>query len=246
MDAVGPVARSAADIAPLFDAIAGRGAPSAVTERAGLRIGIPDRFFFDRVEPDIGDLIETARNDFLRLGTSCISAEVPDPTPLFAHALVLAQAEAAAIHRRLIAGRRADYDHGTVEGIEPGFAIAAHEYAESLAAREPARRAWVDGVFTRCDLLLTPVFEHATPRLDDCDPARPGAMREFLARFGRCTRPFSYLGLPALALPCGFQPDGMPAALQLVARPGAEAVLLAAGEAYQRETGWHRRAPPAA
>lgn len=243
MDAVGPIARSAADLALIFAAISG-GVPGEAP-LAGLRIGIPDRFFFDRVEPEIGDLIEAARKEFARLGSEGVTVEIPDPAPHFAQALVLAQAEAAAIHRRWIAERRADYDHGTVEGIEPGFAIAAHDYAESLAARGPARKAWVDGVFARCDLLLTPVFEHATPRLDDCDPARPGAMRDFLARFGRCTRPFSYLGLPALALPCGFQPDGMPAALQLVARPGAEDVLLAAGEAYQRETGWHRRAPPA-
>lgn len=69
-------------------------------------------------------------------------------------------------------------------------------------------------------------------------------MREFMATFGRCTRPFSYLGLPALALPCGFQPDGMPAALQLVARPFEEALLLRAGHYYQQATGWHHRAPP--
>ncbi len=245
MDAVGPIARTVADLAPIFAAIGGVNAASSETAIAGLRIGVPDRFFFERVEPGIGDLIEAARGEFVRAGAQCISVAIPDPAPLFAHALALAQAEAAAIHRRWIVERRADYDHGTVEGIEPGFAIAASEYAESLAAREPAREAWVRGVFGHCDLLLTPVFEYATPRLDDCDPARPGAMREFLARFGPCTRPFSYLGLPALALPCGFQSDGMPAALQLVARPGAEDVLLAAGEAYQRETGWHRRAPPA-
>ena len=245
MDAVGPMARTAEDLSLIFAAIA-EGAAPAGAPGAKLRIGIPGRFFFERVEPGIGDLIEAARAAFARLGAESVAVDNPDPAPLFGHALVLAQAEAAAIHRRWIAARRADYGHGTVEGIEPGFAVAAHDYAESLAAREPARRAWADDVFARCDLLLTPVFEHATPLLDDCDPARPGAMREVLARFGRCTRPFSYLGLPALALPCGFQPDGMPAALQLVARPGAEGLLLAAGEAYQRETGWHRRAPPAA
>jgi aspartyl-tRNA(Asn)/glutamyl-tRNA(Gln) amidotransferase subunit A len=250
MDAVGPIARTAADLGLIFATIAERDEAGCVGEAASLagrRIGIPDRFFFERVEPGIGDLIEAARRDFAKLGARVVAVECPDPAPLFEHALIVAQAEAAAIHRRWIAERSADYDHGTVDGIEGGFAIAAHAYAESLAARGPARKAWVDGVFAQCDLLLTPVFEHATPRLDDCDPARPGAMREFLARFGRCTRPFSYLGLPALALPCGFQPDGMPAALQLVARPNAEAELLAAGQAYQNATDWHRRAPsPAA
>ena len=258
MDAVGPMAREVADLAPVLQAIAGEDAADATSSARpvpdytaalaapvrGLKIGIPDRFFFESVDPGIGDLIAAARAEFARLGAEFRTIEIPDPAPLFEHALVIAQAEAAAIHRRWLAERRADYDHGIVEGIEGGFAIPAHAYAESLAAREPARRAWRESAFAACDLVLTPVFEHATPRLDACDPARPGAMREFMATFGRCTRPFSYLGLPALALPCGFQPDGMPAALQLVARPFEEALLLRAGHHYQQATDWHRRTPP--
>ena len=64
-----------------------------------------------------------------------------------------------------------------------------------------------------------------------------------MATFGRCTRVFSYLGLPALSVPCGFQADGMPAAFQLVAPPFAEAALFNAGHLYPREAGWHTRAP---
>ena len=53
----------------------------------------------------------------------------------------------------------------------------------------------------------------------------------------------NYLGVPALALPCGFDSRGLPISLQLVARPFAEATLLAMGRAYQRATDWHRRVP---
>jgi aspartyl-tRNA(Asn)/glutamyl-tRNA(Gln) amidotransferase subunit A len=57
------------------------------------------------------------------------------------------------------------------------------------------------------------------------------------------TRPFNYLGLPALSAPCGFDPNGLPVGLQLVARPFAEAVILKAGEAFQRDTDWHKAKP---
>jgi aspartyl-tRNA(Asn)/glutamyl-tRNA(Gln) amidotransferase subunit A len=57
------------------------------------------------------------------------------------------------------------------------------------------------------------------------------------------TRPFNYLGLPALSVPCGFDPNGLPIGLQLAARPFAEALLLRAGDAYQRDTDWHARRP---
>jgi aspartyl-tRNA(Asn)/glutamyl-tRNA(Gln) amidotransferase subunit A len=53
----------------------------------------------------------------------------------------------------------------------------------------------------------------------------------------------NYLGVPALALPCGFDSSGLPISLQLVARPFAEATLLSAGRDYQRATDWHRRVP---
>lgn len=257
MDAVGPMARHVADLAPMLQAIAGADATDPTAADApvpdfaaalarplgGVRIGIPDGFFFDRLDAGLSALIDDARATFARIGARVVAARTPDPAPVFAHALVLAKAEAAAIHRRWLAARPQDYDFGTREGMEGGLAIAAVDYAESLEARMAAQREWLAAAFAAADLLLTPVYEHATPTLAEADPSRPGAMAAIVASFGRCTRPFSYLGFPALALPCGFQRDGMPAALQLVARPWEEPLLLAAGHRYQEATAWHRRRP---
>ena len=66
---------------------------------------------------------------------------------------------------------------------------------------------------------------------------------ELLADIPRRTQPFSYLGLPALALPCGFA-DGLPVGMQLVGRPHDEATLLAVGAAFQSMRDWHLRCPP--
>jgi Asp-tRNA(Asn)/Glu-tRNA(Gln) amidotransferase A subunit family amidase len=60
----------------------------------------------------------------------------------------------------------------------------------------------------------------------------------------RLTFPFNLTGQPALALPCGFTPDGLPLSLQLVAGHFGEATLLRLGHAYQRVTDWHARRPP--
>ncbi|MBA2296282.1 MAG: amidase, partial [Actinobacteria bacterium] len=51
-------------------------------------------------------------------------------------------------------------------------------------------------------------------------------VRESLIRF---TYPFSVLGWPALAIPCGPAETGAPASVQVAARPGHEALILAAG-----------------
>jgi aspartyl-tRNA(Asn)/glutamyl-tRNA(Gln) amidotransferase subunit A len=68
-------------------------------------------------------------------------------------------------------------------------------------------------------------------------------MPRLLAEVTRLTRWVNYLGVPALVIPCGFDSRGLPIAVQLVGRPFAEATLLAAGHAFQRETDWHQRLP---
>ena len=68
-------------------------------------------------------------------------------------------------------------------------------------------------------------------------------MPRLLSDLTRLTRWVNYLGVPALALPCGFDARGLPMSLQLVGRPFSEALLLAAGRQYQRATDWHQRVP---
>jgi aspartyl-tRNA(Asn)/glutamyl-tRNA(Gln) amidotransferase subunit A len=50
-------------------------------------------------------------------------------------------------------------------------------------------------------------------------------------------------GLPALALPCGFDNAGLPIGLQVIGRPFEEATVLRVGYAYEQATDWHRRRP---
>jgi len=57
------------------------------------------------------------------------------------------------------------------------------------------------------------------------------------------TRPFNYLGTPAISVPCGFDTNGLPIGLQFVARPFAEATLLRTADAFQAHTSWHLQKP---
>jgi aspartyl-tRNA(Asn)/glutamyl-tRNA(Gln) amidotransferase subunit A len=55
--------------------------------------------------------------------------------------------------------------------------------------------------------------------------------------------PFNLTGNPAVSLPCGFDRDGMPLAIQLVARPGADAELLRVAAAFESARPWAERTP---
>jgi aspartyl-tRNA(Asn)/glutamyl-tRNA(Gln) amidotransferase subunit A len=66
-----------------------------------------------------------------------------------------------------------------------------------------------------------------------------------MGRFSRLTRPFNVLGLPVVALPCGFSAAGLPLGLQIVGRPFDEGTILRIAHAYEQASGWHHRRPGA-
>jgi aspartyl-tRNA(Asn)/glutamyl-tRNA(Gln) amidotransferase subunit A len=127
----------------------------------------------------------------------------------------------------------------------PGYAIPAAYYIEALSRRGPVLRAFAADVFAKVDLLVTPSIKTNLPTLEetDIDQGPPGTETKFMA-VSINTRPFNYLGLPAISIPCGFDPNGLPIGLQIAGRPFAEARVLKAADGYQRDTDWHARRPP--
>ncbi len=255
MDTVGPIARTARDAALVFDAIAdpdpersqtgtGKGVSDLMeTSAAGIRVGVPEEYFFDEVSGGIQPSLDAARRVLEDVGAVLEPVAVPDPGLAFRLAQAVAKAEAASIHERWIRERPNDYDHGIREEMEAGFFISAVDYLHALRSRGTVLESWLAGPFSKVDLLFTPVMDDPTPLLGESTPRSPEAAASVMARFGRCTRPFSFVGLPALSVPCGFQEDGMPAAFQLVGRPADEATLLRLGHAYEAATGWHEVRP---
>jgi len=57
------------------------------------------------------------------------------------------------------------------------------------------------------------------------------------------TAPFNMAGLPAVSVPCGFTPAGLPIGLELAGRPFDEITVLQVGHAYEQATDWHTRTP---
>ena len=107
-----------------------------------------------------------------------------------------------------------------------------------------ALRSVLAGVFTDHDVLLTPVTAAAPPE------SQPWHIRSWTAnvRFslewvGPFVSIWNMAGYPALVLPAGTWPDGLPHAAQLVAAPGGEDTLLALASTIEKHHPWPRHAP---
>jgi aspartyl-tRNA(Asn)/glutamyl-tRNA(Gln) amidotransferase subunit A len=257
-DTLGPLARTVEDAALMFQQIAGADANDptastlpvpnyAATLKAGvkgLRIGVPENYFYDPVDGEVAALVRASLNVLEDAGAELVAVRVPDAIAdsNFLTSMAIAT-EGAAIHQAWLAERPGDYGNQTRARMSTGLATPATRYLQALRMRAPMLAAFADAVFTKCDLLHCPVMTAPIPTIAETDLSANPGFAELVVGMGHCTRPINYLGLPALTMPCGFTANGLPTAFQLVARPFDEATMLRAGHAYQQATDWHMRVP---
>jgi aspartyl-tRNA(Asn)/glutamyl-tRNA(Gln) amidotransferase subunit A len=117
-----------------------------------------------------------------------------------------------------------------------GSKTSVREYLSALREREERKRAFATAM-ADFDALLTPTTETTAIPVDSVDQSKGPA---------RFTRAANLLELCALALPNGFDGDGLPTSLQIISQGYDEATALRIGWAYQAATSWHERIPPAA
>jgi aspartyl-tRNA(Asn)/glutamyl-tRNA(Gln) amidotransferase subunit A len=152
-------------------------------------------------------------------------------------------AEASAQHAKWMRERPQDYGSATRARLETGYAIPATTYLEVLRLRSAWLRKFCAETLAEADAYLVPAIAVPIPTRAQTGPKGGPDMPRLLGEVTRLTRWVNYLGVPGLVVPCGFDHQGLPIALQLVGRPFAEAALLAAGHAFQRESDWHQRVP---
>jgi aspartyl-tRNA(Asn)/glutamyl-tRNA(Gln) amidotransferase subunit A len=252
LDHVGPMARSAADAALILKAIAGRDPGDgtsgeepvpdytktlADTRLKGLRIGVPDSFFFDNVDAESLEAIRAALFLLRDMKAQVDEVSLPHVAEASTAMAAIMLPEALAYHRRWLAERPDDYGQDVRGRLELAALFPAVTYVEAQRLRTLVSEEWRSSVFDRFDLLAVPTTPVPAPPLDDDD------LRTTLT-LGRFTGAFNLTGLPAISVPCGFTSGGLPIGLQLVGRWWEEATVLRVAHAYQQATDWHKRTPP--
>lgn len=254
-DHAGPLTRTVEDAALLLNAIAGYDPLDPTTVRTptedytaqlhgdlkGLRIGIPRAYFYDHLEDGIAGPVEEAISTLRRLGADVHDVAISGAAEGVGAVFALVLAEAQEIHADALRTRPGDFG-ADVRALLTSPPPEGAALMLGLRARD-ALCVSVRNALESVDLLVTPTSPIVAARIGQ-ETVRYGGMEEsILLAMIRCTAPFNATGLPALSVPCGFTPAGLPIGLQIVGRSFDESTVLRAGHAYEQATDWHLRRP---
>jgi aspartyl-tRNA(Asn)/glutamyl-tRNA(Gln) amidotransferase subunit A len=228
---------------------------------AGLRIGLPREYFAEGIEPGVRKAVDGAVAWFRAQGAKTVDLELPLTRLAVPAYYVIAPAEASSNLSRYDGvryGHRAKefsdlidmYCRTRAEGfgrevkqrILVGTYVLSHGYydayyVQAQKVRRLIAREFADA-FQRCDVILGPTTPTTAFELGAKteDPVQMYLGDIF-------TIPAPLAGLPALSIPCGYDPAGLPVGLQLMGPHFAEGLLLGTAHRYQQATDWHTRVP---
>jgi aspartyl-tRNA(Asn)/glutamyl-tRNA(Gln) amidotransferase subunit A len=248
LDHTGPMTRTVEDCALMLNAMAGYDARDPASARvpledftaklgqslAGTRIGVLRSWYTPGTVPPVAAAVDAALDVFRSLGATVTDVEISSIELVTASSAIM-MPEAFAYHEADLRATPEMYAAPLRNRFLTGGLYLAHEYVQAQRARA-ILKAEVADLLHEVDLLVTPTTPTTAPTFEQ-------AYGEFFRRGPHYTSIYNMTGLPALSVPCGFDDNGLPIGLQIAGRPFAEATVLQAGHAYERETDWHRRHP---
>jgi aspartyl-tRNA(Asn)/glutamyl-tRNA(Gln) amidotransferase subunit A len=267
LDQVGPIALNVDDACLLMDVMAGHDPRDSTSRRTswsevardadgrleGLRVGVPDEYRSEGVEPEVRACIERCERLLVEAGAKLVPLSLPlTPYAIPTYYLVvtseassnLARFEGVRYGPREAAGElaaayaatRARFGDEVKRRIMLGtFALSAGYfdayYKKALQVRQCIAREF-ETAFRRCDLVLGPTAPTPTFPIGEKsnDPVQMYLCDVF-------TAPAPLAGLPALSIPCGRTKAGLPVGAQLQGPSGSDARLLAVARALEERLG---------
>ena len=243
LDHIGALTHSVQDSVMFFNAVSGPDPrdettrylphqPLSIRAAKDYVVGLLEDPYFDIAEEVAMSLLDDAIRTLEREGVQVRRVRAPDGFQAAVAAQhVVMQAEVAAYHADTFRTRGHLFHPSLQEFIENGLKIPAEQYLNAQRTRDAYRSAF-DKLFEDVGILVTPSAVGPAP-------AGLGATGSPVFNL-----PFTSIGVPTLALPIGFSPEGLPVGMQMIAPHLEEQRLVDLGHCYQTITDWHLRRPP--
>ncbi len=255
----GPMARSPADIALLLNVMAG---PEARQPHGlpGVRFGVEDADIRGKrigwlgdwggawaMEAGILDLCESALEVFAEAGCEVEPISAPFSRDALWQSWTVLRSWAVSVGLAPLMAdpkTRAQLKDTAIWEAERGMALSAAEVQAASEIRSDWFRA-AAGLFERYDALAAPTAQVWPFAVDMAYPTEiAGQGMDTYHRWMEVMIPASLIGLPALAVPAGFGPRGLPMGMQIIGRHGDDQGMLTLAHAYHRRTLWPQKHPP--
>jgi aspartyl-tRNA(Asn)/glutamyl-tRNA(Gln) amidotransferase subunit A len=279
LDVVGVLGQSASDIVPLFTLMAGHDPLDATTldlpvskislqrqgngdssPMNGLRIGVPQEYFIEGIQAEVGASVRQAIRMLESLGAQIRPISLPHTEYALPVYYLIAPAEASANLARFDGiryGPRLPADtmwdifrntRGQKFGPEVKrrimlgtYALSAGYYDAYYGQAQKVRtliKRDFEKAFDEVDLIAAPVAPSTAFKIGEHgdDPLSMYLEDVF-------TLPANLAGVPGLSFPVGFDSQGLPVGMQLMGPHFQEEILFQAAHAYQQVTDWHKRRP---
>jgi len=261
LDHVGSLTRTVADAAIMFDAIAGFDPqdPTSLNEPPSsalspidqgvrsVRIGLDRTYALKGIDGGQAQALENAIKVLESLGARIVDVKMPNVAAAADIWMPICSSEMAAAHAANYPSRASEYGPYLREFLAGGLRVTPQQ----LSAAQKRRVE----LTTQFAALLNSVDAMAGPA--GGDPAWPithelqvGPMAAYHAawsaaapRSSEFTMPMDLAGVPAICLPCGFAPEGVPYSIQFTGRRLSEGMLCRVAHAYEQATNWHGRHP---
>jgi 1-carboxybiuret hydrolase len=241
LDHVGPLARTARDLALSYDAMQGHDPDDPVCARRpvepalpaltrgsnGLRIVVAGGYFRRGASPESLAAVERVAQ---ALGVTR-EIELPEAGRARAAAFVITTAEGASVHLDRLRRRANDFDPAVRDRLLSGALVPA-----ALVQRAQKFRRWyrarVLELFADVDVILAPATPGPAPLIGQQTFVLDGVETPVRANLGIFTQPISFIGLPVVAVPVPLEP--LPVGVQIIAAPWREDVAVAVAAALEQ------------
>jgi aspartyl-tRNA(Asn)/glutamyl-tRNA(Gln) amidotransferase subunit A len=241
LDHVGAITRTVRDAELLQNAMTGRRRQrpdhlggSGPPRVEGLRVGLPRRYACTGVDPGIADRVRNAVAALSSLGVTVEEIDVPELELSTATAYTIIAGEASAYHSRWWPERVEDYGADIQRRLAAAARLSAGDYVQAHRVRAQIVEA-LAAALEEVDAIVTPTAPLPPQRVGHTEVTFAGRRRPATGGgvFTRLTAPFNLSGGPAISVPCGLTPGGMPAGLQIASAPGRDELVLRLAAAYE-------------
>ena len=242
LDHAGPLTRTCHDAVAVLNAISGYDPrdPSATPRPAenirleeplyskDLKIGVPENFFFERIEPAVDQAVKKALAHMESQGATLVPVKVPDIAAINTAGRFILLAEASAWLEPYHLNRRAEISPEVLALLDQGRMVSGTQYINAQRVRRILTREFAQ-IWKKVSVIATPTIPMGAPSIGAATVTLGGTEEDTRIATTRFVRPINVLGVPAVSVPCGMTPDNLPIGIQLIGPPFGERKLMTAG-----------------